>query len=171
MSEPLARATFDPRVRTYLVLYVATVLCGTFVGVLALPLWIVVGPWWASRYYASMEAYLTERSLVYKHGVWFRQELNIPLDKIQDLALLHGPVLDRLGLATLRLDTAGAAHPGAASANLIGVVDAAAFRTRVIERRDALAAGAEPVRSDGDVLRQMLATLERIEALLARPRG
>lgn len=85
-----------------------------------LPFWAIFGHFWANLYFPSIEARLTERSLIYRHGVWFRQEMSIPLDKIQDVSLHHGPILDAFGLATLKVETAGGGQQGS-SATLIGV--------------------------------------------------
>jgi uncharacterized membrane protein YdbT with pleckstrin-like domain len=167
MSEGTS-AVFDPKVKIYLFLQVAIILTATMIGALALPLWLVVGPFWANLYFPTIQARLGDRSLVYSHGVWFRQEMNIPLDKIQDVSLHHGPVLDALGLATLRVETAGGGQQGS-NATLIGVRDAEAFRAAVIARRDAITAAPKPAAPDEDLLREIRDVLVRIESKLAPP--
>lgn len=164
---PDVLATFDPKLKVYLVLQVGLVMCASIVGILTLPLWAVAGPFWANLYFPSIEARLGERSLVYRHGVWFRQEMNIPLDKIQDVSLHHGPILDALGLATLKVETAGGGQQGS-SATLIGVRDAAAFRAQIIARRDAITLGHVPPPADSELLREIRDSLLRIEAALRR---
>ena len=168
-------AVFDEKVKLYLVLRVAATLAATGVGLVVLPFWLVLGPIWASAYFRSMVARLTDRSLEYSHGVWFRQETSVPLDKVQDLSLLHGPVLNALGLSTLRIDTAGSSTPGAAAASLAGVIDAARFRDEVLRRRDALQGRGQPAQVSGTAeapsapeLREIRDSLQRIEALLER---
>jgi putative membrane protein len=164
------RARFDPRLRTWLVLYVASILVSTVAGVLVLPLWLIVGPFWASRYFQTIEARLSGRGLVYRHGVWFRREMNIPLDKIQDLSLQHGPVLDALGLSVLRVETAGGSE-GGGGARLIGVIDAEAFRAEVLARRDAVVAAPSPAPvAETALLIEIRDLLIRIEARMP-PRG
>lgn len=167
MSQALS-ATFDSKVKIYLFLQVGFILAATMVGLLALPLWVIVGPFWANLYFPTIQARLGDRSLVYSHGVWFRQEMNIPLDKIQDVSLHHGPILDALGLATLRVDTAGGGQAGS-NATLIGVRDAEAFRAAIIARRDAITLQAKPASADEDLLREIRDVLVRIEAKLTRP--
>lgn len=161
-------AVFDPKVKVYLVLQVAFVLTATMIGVIAIPLWIVIGPFWANMYFPTIQARLGERSLVYSHGVWFRQEMNIPLDKIQDVSMHHGPFLDALGLSTLRVETAGGGQQGS-NATLIGVRDAEAFRAAVIARRDAITSAPKPAATDEDLLREIRDVLVRIEAKLTPP--
>ncbi len=160
-------ATFDEKLKIYLVLYVASLMAATVVGILLLPFWVILGPFWANLYFPSIDARLTGRSLVYRHGVWFRQEMSIPLDKIQDVSMHHGPVLDWFGLAQLKVETAGGGQTGSA-ATLIGVVRAEAFRSAIIARRDALEGGARPVADDLALLAEIRDSLVRIEGLLAR---
>lgn len=162
-------AKFDPKVKFYLWLQVAVVLCATMVGILVLPLWLALGPVWANLYFPSIEARLTKRSLVYRHGVWFRQEMSIPLDKIQDVSMHTGPILDAFGLATLKVDTAGGGQAGS-SAVLTGVMDAEAFRAEVIARRDALYSVPKPAADDLALLGEIRDSLVRIEGLLATRR-
>lgn len=159
-------AKFDPKVKVYLWFQVAFILCATMVGILVLPVWLFAGPFWANLYFPTIEARLGARSLVYRHGVWFRQEMSIPLDKIQDVSLHTGPILNALGLATLKVDTAGGGQAGS-SAVLTGVMDAEGFRAAVIERRDALTAGAKSALDDDIVLlTDIRDSLRRIEARL-----
>lgn len=140
-SEVLERAEFNPKLRLYLVLQGALGLVATVVGVVLVPLWLLAGPWWARRYFQRLECLLTRRSLVYKKGIVFRSETTIPLDKIQDLSVNYGPVLDMLGLAKLKVVTAGQHANQGATIGLVGVVDAPDFRDRVLDRRDELTEG------------------------------
>lgn len=170
MSETEVAATFDPKVRVYLVLQVAAILSATVIGLVVLPFWLAGGWFWASAYFPTIQARLTDRSLLYTHGIWFRQEMSIPLDKIQDVSLHHGPVLDAFGLATLRVETAGGGQAGSAAV-LTGVVDAAAFRSAIIARRDSITAApariTEAGTPDAVLLREIRDSLLRIEARLA----
>jgi membrane protein YdbS with pleckstrin-like domain len=160
-------AQFDPKVKVYLWLQVAVILAATGVGLLALPFWLVLGPIWANLYFPTIEARLSERSLVYRHGVWFRQEMSIPLDKIQDVSLHTGPILNALGLSTLKVDTAGGGQAGS-SAVLVGVVGSERFRGEVIRRRDQIAAGAKGGGNDElAVLKEIRDSLQRLEGLLS----
>ncbi len=157
-------AQFDSKLRIYLVIQVAAVLVATVAGLVVLPLWVFVGPLWARAYFPTIKARLTDRALLYEHGVWFRSEMSIPLDKIQDVSLHHGPILDYLGLASLRIETAGG-QPGSAAA-LLGVKDAAQFRSEILARRDRVTvrddAGDESV--EIQLLREIRDSLARIEA-------
>jgi uncharacterized membrane protein YdbT with pleckstrin-like domain len=160
------RARFDPKVQLYIWLQIAGLMCATLFGVLALPLWILIGPYWAPRYFATIEARLGARSIEYVHGIWFRSELSIPLDKIQDVSLHHGPILDALGLATLKIETAGGGQTGS-GAVLHGIVGAAEFRSAILARRDALTASAHAPLVEAELLREIRDALHRIEARMA----
>jgi putative membrane protein len=109
--------------------------------------------------------------------VIFRSEKNIPLDKIQDVGMVEGPLLRKLGLVQLSIETAGqSSAQGAADASLVGIIDARAFRDAILEQRDrvvgaAPASASEPQdragsNSSHDVLVEISASLGRIESLL-----
>ena len=162
-------AVFDPKMKIYLVLQGAGVLVITIFGVVMLPIWALVGPIWAGMYFPTIQARLTDRALVYSHGVLSRQEMSIPLDKIQDVSLLHGPLLDAFGLCTLKVETAGGGQTGSAAV-LVGVKDAAEFRAAVIDRRDALTGAATAEASDElALLREIRDVLIRLEQRLGAP--
>lgn len=170
METPVS-ANFDPKLKIYLVLQVAAVLCVTMVGLFVLPAWVVLGPIWAHFYFPTITATLTDRALLYSHGVLFRQEMSIPLDKIQDVSLMHGPLLDAFGLCTLRVETAGGGQAGSAAV-LVGVRDAANFRTAVIARRDAAASqGRSTAETEIGLLREIRDTLVRMEARMGTGGG
>lgn len=174
-ANSIVEARFSPKLKVYFWISGALILIATVVGILLLPVWLVVGGWWASRYHASLSCRLTERSVVIGKGVFFRQELTIPLDKIQDVSIHEGPLLNAMGLLRLRLETAGqrSAATGQSEADLVGVMDGRAMRDRILEQRDRLAERgfAAPVAApaadgDGAVLGEIRDALLRIEARL-----
>lgn len=139
-SPVLARAEFHSKLKLYLVLRGSAILVASIAGIALLPFWIAIGPWWARRYIEHLECVLTERALVVKKGMLFRSERTIPLDKIQDLALKEGPILRKLGLGSLKIETAGGnSGQSGAEADLIGIRDLHAFRDRVLTQRDRVA--------------------------------
>jgi membrane protein YdbS with pleckstrin-like domain len=172
-----ARAQFDARLRSYLYVRSLGILIATVVGILVLPIWLVTGWWWSKKYFDSIRCELTERRLRVHKGVLFQQEKTIPLDKIQDLSLRHGPLLRALGLCSLRIETAGqSVAQGQAAADLIGIVDAHEFQELIMSQRDrlevrSLSATPDVSSSDGrddDVLIEIRDTLRRIELNLGR---
>lgn len=178
-ASSIVEARFSPKLKAYFWINGALILIATVAGIVLLPVWLFVGSWWASRYHASLSCRLTERSVVIGKGVFFRQELTIPLDKIQDVSIHEGPLLSALGLLSLRLETAGqrSAATGKSEADLTGVMDARQMRDQILAQRDRLAergfAGAgvttAPVEAgagDGAVLGEIRDALLRIEARL-----
>jgi len=165
----LRSASFDPKLKTYWLLGGALILLSTVVGIVALPFWFLgVGAYFNTKRFDHMHAELTDRSLHLRKGVLFKIDKTIPLDKIQDIALHHGPIMNALGLAGLRIETAGTSVQGAADASLTGVVDAAAFRDAILEQRERVTGGAAlPAPAEGDVLAEIRDSLLRIEGLLA----
>lgn len=83
-----------------------------------------------------MECELTTRSLRFKKGFIVQIEKTIPLDKIQDLTFKEGPLLKKLGLSVLKIETAGNSAAGSADLSLLGIVDAHEFRQMVFDQRD-----------------------------------
>ncbi len=175
-ENPIVEARFSPKLKVYFWINGALILIATVVGIVLLPVWLFVGAWWASRSYAALSCRLTERSVVIGKGVFFRQELTIPLDKIQDVSIHEGPLLSAMGLLRLRIETAGqrSAATGQSEADLVGVMDARAMRDQILAQRDRLAergyAGAAVQAAegagDGAVLGEIRDALLRIEARL-----
>lgn len=170
-SNNITEASFSPKLKIYFFCSVALSLIITVVGIILLPLWALVGTWWATRLYESLKLRITDRSVVIAKGIFFKQELTIPLDKIQDISIREGPLLSRFGLLGLRIETAGQrnASTGKSEADLIGVIDARQVRDMILARRDALAANDKPSMTNDStltVLADIRDALQRIEAKL-----
>lgn len=167
----LFEAPFSPKLKVYFFMSGALTLAVTVVGIILLPLWAIVGTWWANRYFNSLKLHLSDRNVVIKKGIWFRQELTIPIDKIQDISVREGPLLSAFGLLGLRIETAGQSNSttGKSEADLIGLIDARAVRDRILSLRDAqieaLHAPA-PVNASQNLLIEIRDSLLRIEALM-----
>ena len=162
---------FSPKLKVYFFLYGALGLVLTVVGILVLPIWIFVGTWWAGRHYNSLRLELTDRSVVVAKGVFFKRELTIPLDKIQDISISEGPLLSRFGLLGLRIETAGQrnATTGQSEADLIGLENARDVRDLILRRRDELtSSGGQPKASVDKIslLAEIRDSLQRIETKL-----
>ena len=140
----LLKASFNPIVRTYLLLYVAFVLCCTLIGIPLAVLWLCgIGQWWSRHYFEKLECELTERTLHFKQGIFVQIEKTIPLDTIQDLTFVEGPVLRAFNLCMLKIETAGKGEKGLTGfgneMSLIGIIDAQNFRKAVLDQRQTLA--------------------------------
>ena len=179
-EEPiLHEATFNPKVRTYWLLSGALILTSTIVGIPLLIFWFPIGYALTGRYLARLRCVLTEKNLHVARGVLIRQEKTVPLDKITDLAMSHGPIMRRLGLRGLSVETAGQSGPGSLI-KLVGIEGTEEFRAAVLAQRErvsgsggassatspaAVAANEAGVES-GKVLAEIRDTLLRIEQRL-----
>lgn len=138
----LREAEFDPAVQAYGRWWVTGLLFITVAGIPLIPFWLIFSAWFVPAYYRSLSARLTERSLEIQRGVFTKSEATIPLDRITDLRLHHGPIMRRYGIRGLRVETAGSGGPNAsAEGNLYGIVDTEAFRDAVLNQRDQVTAG------------------------------
>lgn len=173
---PLLVAEFDPKLRLYLFLQASFLLCVTVVGLVLLPLSLAAAWWWARHYYATIRCHVTSRRLYFQHGILFQRESAVPLDKIQDMSLLRGPVLNMLGLTRLTLETAGGSSEAGAlggGIKLLGLRDARTFQEKVLRLRDAACRGetrpeaTPPAATDSlQVLLEIRDSLRRIEEKL-----
>ena len=140
-DELLTAARFDDKLRTYWYLQPVLVCIATVVGIVILPIWLLgLGRWYVRRSFEALKCELHERTLVVKRGIFFKVEKTIPLDKIQDLTVKEGPLLRKLGLRSLKIETAGQGTPGSSEADLIGVVNPLDFRDAVLRQRDSMSA-------------------------------
>jgi putative membrane protein len=170
----LQEVQFDPKVKLYWYLqgvWLHLMLVFAFVGVFTLPIWIVVGWFVAAKRYEHLEATLTETSIHLKQGYITKVEKTIPLEKIQDVGMRTGPLLNLFGIASIQIETAGSSAPGSDMV-LAGVVDPANFRNAVLSQRGKVS-GVGPAAASGDpdslgVLTDIRDSLQRIEGLLKK---
>lgn len=164
------KASFNPIIRTYLLWYVSFFLLISIIGILFLPFWLLgVGQWWSGHYFHKLECELSERSLRFKKGILVQVEKTIPLENIQDVTFVAGPILRYFDLCILKFETAGQSQNQANDMELIGIIDAQDFRTHIIELRQKLMPAKmnhQTVTPDQDVLVDIRDTLRDIKQLL-----
>ncbi len=169
----LLEAEFDRRVINYGRLAVSLILVVTVVGIPLIPFWLIWSVSYLPRAYDRFSARLTASSLEVTRGVYFRSDSTIPLDRITDVRLHDDPLMRMYGLQGLKVETAGAAGSGASSeGNLVGVVDAAAFRDAVLRQREILqdsgstasVAAASPQSGENDLLVEIRDLLKSIDS-------
>jgi putative membrane protein len=85
---------------------------------------------------------LDGKTLRFRKGILFQVEKTIPLENIQDVTFIEGPILKKFHLATLKFETAGHSTGQAHDMHLTGIIDAHEFRNRIIEARENLRAHA-----------------------------
>ena len=179
----LQEAEFSPNAVTYYVMS-ATIACvASVVGipfVIFLPL---LARWYYRRYYQNLRVVLTSRDLKVFRGIWMREEKTIPLEKITDLRVYQGPIMRRLGLKGLAVETAGSSGAqGGALVTVLGIENTDDFRDtalnqrdRIADQQDAASAPApvtpQPAMNEApalETLNAILDTLRRIEERLSR---
>ncbi len=176
-------AAFNPLIRPYLLLYVAAVLALTIVGIPLALVWLLgVGQWWAKHYFDRLSCELSQTELRFRKGILFQVEKTIPLENIQDVTFIEGPVLRQFNLSILKFETAGQSQGQAHDMQLIGIVNAHAFRQQILERRRAMkqrsgaaapseagVATSEAQAEQLQLLRRIAERLDDIAAALRKP--
>ena len=180
----LRQAAFNPQVRKYWLLTGALILTASIVGIPLLIFWFPIGYALTGRYMERLRCVLTEKNLHVARGVLVRQEKTVPLDKITDLAMSHGPIMRSLGLRGLSVETAGQSGPGSLI-KLVGIEGTEEFRAAVLAQRErvggsggasaapspAAAAAGEAAVESGKLLTEIRDALLRIEGRLAGNSG
>jgi membrane protein YdbS with pleckstrin-like domain len=139
------KVSFNPLIRPYLVLSIAASLCVTIVLIPLAVLWCLgIGQWWARHYFAKLECELTERTLRYRKGIIVQVEKSIPLENIQDVTFIEGPLLRYFHLSILKFETAGQSAGQAHDMKLVGIMNAQDFRNRILQARQELRDRAAP---------------------------
>ncbi|MDB5962873.1 MAG: hypothetical protein JWP59_4167 [Massilia sp.] len=138
-DDNIIRAQFNPLIKPFLVLKIGWVMIMTVVGIPLAVIWFLgVGRWWAQHYFDRLECQLGEKSLRYRKGILVTTEKTIPLENIQDVTFVEGPILRRFDLSTLKFETAGHSAGQASDMHLTGIIDAQAFRAKIMTAREAL---------------------------------
>lgn len=140
MEEQLiTKATFNEKVKVYIFLVVTFYLITSIVGILLLPLWLFgLGQWLSKKFFYTLTCELTNKNLKFSKGIILHIEKTIPLENIQDLAFIGGPILRYFGLTQLKIETAG----GGGSSHqqnvmsIIGVNDAEKLKTLILDQRE-----------------------------------
>ena len=169
-------AQFNTLYRPYLVVTIGLAMICSIIGLPLAVIWFCgVGQWWARHYFDLMQCTLDAKALRFRKGILFQVEKTIPLENIQDVTFIEGPVLRHFQLATLKFETAGHSAGQASDMHLTGIIDAHEFRNRILERRDALRqrthGATAPDAGQHELLRAMLARLDEIASLMRELRS
>jgi membrane protein YdbS with pleckstrin-like domain len=168
--EPLAiRARFNPLIKPFLVMKIGFTMMCTIVGIpLAIVWFLGVGRWWAQHYFDRLECHLGERNIRFRKGILVTTEKTIPLENIQDVTFVEGPILRHFHLSTLKFETAGHSVGQASDMHLTGIIDAQAFRAQIMRAREALRHPPQSTEKDEQltVLRSIESKLGEIAELL-----
>jgi len=140
----IEKAAFNPKIRLYILLTIGFFLFISLIGIPLLIFWFLgLGQYVGKRFYENLECQLTTRHLEYKKGVLFKVEKTIPLENIQDLTFIQNPLLNLFDLRILKIETAGNSNPRGTDMKLIGILDTANFKKKVLEQRELLKLGGQ----------------------------
>lgn len=134
----IKQATFNPKVKTYIFIVVMFYLIVSFVGLVVLPFWIFgVGQWLSNKFFNTLKCELGYKHLKFSKGFILHIEKTIPLENIQDLSFIGGPILRSFGLTMIKVETAGGG--GAHQSNMmsmIGIENAEDFKNLILAQRE-----------------------------------
>jgi len=77
---------------------------GISLPILAVLIFVV---YWIPKYYDTMVYKLTENEIVWRRGVWFKRTGIVPYNRITNIDIAQGPISRKLGIAALKIQTAG----------------------------------------------------------------
>jgi membrane protein YdbS with pleckstrin-like domain len=137
------------------------------------PLLIVVSLtiYWIPKYYDTIIYRLTGSEMTWRRGVWFRKTGVVPYNRITNVDIDQGPVSRKLGIASIKIQTAGYSAPSQRSSEIRieGMKNFEELRERII----GLVRGKKPVAVEtyeevggSDVLKELV----KIRRLLEKKR-
>ena len=135
----LREATFCPRVKTYIFFVVLAFLFSTVIGIILIPIWIFgLGQWMSGKYYKTLACQITNKNLKFSKGLILHIEKTIPVENIQDLSFVGGPILRYFGLTLIKIETAGGGggNHNQNMMSMLGINDAESFKTAILLQRE-----------------------------------
>ena len=156
---------FDRKVIVYWGLAAMGGMAVSIIGIPLAILWLLLGWIVHKKQFENLSCELTDRSINLRMGWLFKKQQNIPLDKLTDVSIHEGPILNFFGVVRMQFETAGA-QPFM----LTGVKDGPGFRDLVLKQRDSLStlSGMSGQTSQSnDVLVEIRDILQQINANLS----
>ena len=153
---------FDKKIIIYWWLVANLTLLASMIGIVVMIFWVPFGWLIHKKQYEHMSAALTDRSVNMRMGWMFKKQQNIPLDKLTDVSIHEGPILNALGVVRMQFETAGAAP-----FILTGVKNSEQFRDLVLRQRDSLVSNPQqtgPSISSNEVLIEIRDLLKSIDS-------
>ena len=155
---------FDRKIIIYWWMIANLTLLSTLIGIPVMIFWLPFGWLVHRKQYEHMSAALTDRSVNMRMGWMFKKQQNIPLDKLTDVSIHEGPILNAFGVVRMQFETAGAAP-----FILTGVKNSDKFRDLVLKQRDSLVSNPQqtvPSVGSNDVFVEIRDLLKSIDSRL-----
>ena len=107
---------------------------GISIPILAVLIFVI---YWIQKYYDTMTYKLTENEMTWRRGVWFKKTGVVPYNRITNIDIAQGPISRMLGIASLKIQTAGYSAPasglGSAEIRIEGMEQFEELRELVME--------------------------------------
>lgn len=135
---------------------------------------------WIHRYYGTIRYKLTRDEVVWQRGVWFRQTGVVPYNRITNIDTIQGPISRMLGIAALRIQTAGySGQQARAEIGMNGIEHFDALRALLMDfirgkKPAAVETYAEAAEKEaaatgtGEILRELVRIRELLEQVLRK---
>lgn len=115
---------------------------------------------------------LTENEIEWKKGVWFRNTAIVPYNRITNIEITQGPISRKLGIAALKIQTAGySAQQAGAELTIVGVEQFEDLKELIMDFvRAKKAAAVETYEKDKDsnILEELVKIRELLEKALEK---
>lgn len=161
-------AKFNPIIKTYILMYAGIIMISTIIGIPFALIWFLgVGQWYSKHYFEKLSCELTDKNLRFRKGILFQIEKTIPLENIQDMTFVEGPLLRAFNLTVIKVETAGQTQHQGNEMSLIGIYNADLFREALLERRLKIVSQRSG-NSQQDSLEAIAKTLSSIEKILIK---
>ena len=135
----LREATFNPKVKTYIFFVVLFFLFTSVIGILLIPIWVFgLGQWMSGKFFKTLSCQITNKNLKFSKGLILHIEKTIPVENIQDLSFMGGPILRYFGLTVIKIETAGGGggNHNQNMMSMLGINDAESFKTDILLQRE-----------------------------------
>jgi membrane protein YdbS with pleckstrin-like domain len=167
----IKQAVFNPKVRKYIFIVGAWYLLLMIITIPLMIVWLCgFGQWLSGAFFKTLSCRLTNKNLTFAKGLVIHTEKTIPLENIQDISFVGGPILRWFGLTMIRLETAGASAHGTGMMSLFGIEDSENFKNLILQQREIVKDKyAQHVnQNDKDIFEEMKDELVAIKELLAK---
>lgn len=134
----LREATFNPKVKTYIFFVALFFLITSVIGLVLVPFWIFgLGQWVSGKYFKTLACQITNKNLKFSKGLILHIEKTIPVENIQDLSFIGGPILRYFGLTLIKIETAGGGgQHNQNMMSMLGINDAESFKKDILLQRE-----------------------------------
>lgn len=151
--------------------FISSVVITTITLILLIPVLITL--YWIPRYYTSIRYMLTANEIEWRRGVWFRKTGIVPYNRITNVDISQGPISRKLGIASLKIQTAGYSMPssgmgGAAEIKLEGIEQYEELQELIMSHVRGKKPMAVETYEEEDVQEKMLEELQKIRKTLEK---